>query len=386
MLSSWVRRLTPRARHFSLPSTISRDNLPKRPTVLVHLLHTSPSLSMSKTHIDIINKVPAAFEKGLASGDLFFFPSTVEKHTESTVEYQIRLCPALQHKPTLPTPHFEPPASPTKKDKSFDPFAPPYNENLYVAELKDEESNEDFVILLNKYSVVPQHFLMVTKDFKSQGSPLMPSELVQTYLLLSAARKTGKKFFAFYNCGDNSGASQAHKHIQFIPLAEGEDGPPVEVLAKKAQISFPDRPFSLQQLSYANHCYRFPSGLADFSPDQLEGVMADAFLKLLDLAISTIRHDPDYPVGNPSYNVVITLDHMHIIPRRQENYILESNGEKVSVNALGFAGMLLVKSDEEMEDVKRETISKILRGVGLESVHELQVEGTALENPLNGLL
>lgn len=114
--------------------------------------------------------------------------------------------------------------------------------------------------------------------------------------------------------------------------------------------------------------------------------MADAFLKLLDLAISTIRHDPNYPVGSPSYNVVITLDHMHIIPRRQENYILESNGEKVSINALGFAGMLLVKSDEEMENVKRETISKILRGVGLESVHELQVEGTALENPLNGLL
>lgn len=114
--------------------------------------------------------------------------------------------------------------------------------------------------------------------------------------------------------------------------------------------------------------------------------MAGAFLKLLDLAISTIRHDPDYPAGNPSYNVVITLDHMHIIPRRQENYILESTGDKISVNALGFAGMLLVKSDQEMESVKRETISKILRGVGLESVHDLQVEGTALENPLNGML
>ena len=37
-------------------------------------------------------------------------------------------------------------------------------------------------------------------EFKSQASPLMPSELVQTYLLLSAARKLGQKFLAFYNC------------------------------------------------------------------------------------------------------------------------------------------------------------------------------------------
>jgi ATP adenylyltransferase len=114
--------------------------------------------------------------------------------------------------------------------------------------------------------------------------------------------------------------------------------------------------------------------------------MANAFLQLLDLAISTIRHDPDYPIGQPSYNVIITLEHIHIIPRRQESYVLAENGEKLSVNALGFAGMLLVKSDQELEIVKRESISKILRGVGLQSVHDIQVEGTAHEQPLTEML
>lgn len=38
--------------------------------------------------------------------------------------------------------------------------------------------------------------------------------------------------------GDNSGASQPHKHIQFIPL-EDKDGPPLEKLARKAHIQFP---------------------------------------------------------------------------------------------------------------------------------------------------
>lgn len=63
-----------------------------------------------------------------------------------------------------------------------DPFAPPYNINLHVGDLKDEESQEEFVVLvrkivqpkcftglfifdiqLNKFSVVPRHFLLVTK-------------------------------------------------------------------------------------------------------------------------------------------------------------------------------------------------------------------------------
>ena len=86
----------------------------------------------------------------------------------------------------------------------------------------------------------------------------MPSELVQTYLLLSAALKLGQKFFAFYNCawiavrlyantiiflqgGRNSGASQPHKHIQFIPL-DSQDGPPIDRLARRAHVETPGPP------------------------------------------------------------------------------------------------------------------------------------------------
>ncbi|CAA7261732.1 unnamed protein product [Cyclocybe aegerita] len=345
------------------------------------------------SHAAIVTKIPERFDGALKSGDLLFFPSTVAKHVDSDVEYEIRLCPALQHKPALPTPHFDAGASDTgiavqganRKLKTFDPFAPPYNPNLYVADLKDQETEENYVVLLNKFSVVPQHFLLVTKDFRSQASPLMPSELVQTYLFLLAARKLGKQFFAFYNCGDNSGASQPHKHIQFLPLDDAR-GPPIEKLARDAQLEFADRPFSLNKLSYANHCYRFPYQMDTYPPERLEHILADAFLRLLDLSISTIRHDPDYPQGSPSYNVIITLEHIHVIPRRQENHTLQETGDKLSINALGFAGMLLVKSEEELEAVKKESVSQILQAVGLRSVHDIQVEGTAHETPLAGHL
>lgn len=40
----------------------------------------------------------------------------------------------------------------------------------------------------------------ITTEFKLQSSPLLPPDLVQTYLVLAAARKARKDFFAFYNC------------------------------------------------------------------------------------------------------------------------------------------------------------------------------------------
>ncbi|KAK7005782.1 ATP-transf domain-containing protein [Favolaschia claudopus] len=327
---------------------------------------------------EILGKLGPTFDKAQAQGDLLFFASTIVKHSDSDVEYEIRLCPALQSKPSLPTPHFAPQNDSSAEKKVIDPFEPPYNPNLLVGELRDEDSGEEYAVLLNKYSVVPQHFLLVTKEFRSQASPLSPPDLVQTYLLLAAARKARRNLFAFYNAGDLSGASQPHKHVQFLPL-EDEDGPPIEYLARSVKLETPDTPFSLTKLSYANHVYRFPDRFHNFSPEKLEPVLAQAFLSLLDLVFSTIRHDPDYPAGKPSYNVVITLEHMHLIPRRQEHHILAETGDQLSVNALAFAGMLLVQSERELAAVKTEGVGKILRGVGLESVHELQVQGTAAE-------
>ncbi|KAL1941971.1 hypothetical protein VTO73DRAFT_6501 [Trametes versicolor] len=321
----------------------------------------------------ILAKLPEAFEKAQASGDLLFFPSTVHKHTENGVEFEIRLCPALQNKPRLPTPDFsaDAPAVEEKEKKKPDPFAPPYVPNLYLGEVRDAEEGDEYVILFNKYSVQPHHILMVTKEFQSQTSPLMPPDLVQAYLFLVAARKAGRKFFAFYNCGDLSGASQPHKHLQLIPVED--DGPPIEHLARGVKLEQEDRPFALSSVPYANHVRRLPSSLPTTRPAALEPILTDAFLSLLDLAISTVRRDGTYPPGPPSYNVVLTLEHMHVVPRRRETHVLAGTGEELSVNALGFAGMLLVKSEREMEAVKGEGLGVILRGVGLESVHEEQV-------------
>ena len=127
--------------------------------------------------------------------------------------------------------------------------------------------------------------------------------------------------------------------------------------------------------------FRLPSLSGNPSKDELHQVLFPPFLSLLDLVISTVRHNPDYPPGSPSYNVILTLEHMHLIPRRHEAYKIEETQELIGVNSLGFAGMLLARSESELESMRKEGIGKILRGVGLESVHELQVAGTSPEAP-----
>jgi len=289
------------------------------------------------------------------------------------LQFEIRLCPALQHKPKLPTPHFSP-----AKDHGLgadrskpDPFAPPYIPNLVVGELNDEEGEDDYVVLLNKFSVVPSHFLLVTKEYKSQAQPLFPSDLVQAYSLLVAARSAGLHFFAFYNCGDRSGASQHHKHLQFMPVEN--DGPPIEGLARTAHLESADKAFSLESLPYANHIRRLPSDAATFSRARLEDTLGSAFMVLLDLVISTVRHDAEQAAGPPSYNVILTLGHLYLIPRRKEEHVLRETGDRVSINSLGYAGMLLVKSETELEAVKKEGVARILRDVGMESALDAQI-------------
>ena len=132
-----------------------------------------------------------------------------------------------------------------------------------------------------------------------------------------------------------------------------------------------DKPFALD-VPYANFVLRLPSSTRDSSSSEVSQILGQAFMVLLDLVINNIRRQPDYPPGKPSYNVLLTLEHLHLIPRRQETHRLEATGEELPVNALGFAGMLLVKSDAELGAVKSEGVGKILSAVACEEVDEIQ--------------
>jgi ATP adenylyltransferase len=48
----------------------------------------------------------------------------------------------------------------------------------------------------------------------------------------------------------------------------------------------------------------------------------------------------------PAYNLLVTRTWMMIVPRSQESF------ESISVNSLGFAGTLLVRNADQLEQIK----------------------------------
>ncbi|KAH7335712.1 ATP adenylyltransferase-domain-containing protein [Rhizoctonia solani] len=328
-------------------------------------------------HSEVVASIHSKFEIAKSSGALFFYPSTLSKATERGLNFEIAICPALQKKPVLPAPDF------AKFDKP-DPFAPPYIPDLFVGELKDELDGDEFTILLNKFSVIPGHFLMVTKAFQSQNSPLTPPELTQTYLLIRASQKSKSPLFAFYNCGVDSGASQPHKHIQ----------PPVEAYVQGLKIEDDTKVFSLplpythfvQKLDLPKATVSGTKPLPEQALDELSRKLTSIFLNLLDEAVQSVRlyhSSQDTPTGSGSalsYNIILTSEHMHLIPRLREQTLEELHPDghgktenesaaytpqKLSVNSLGFAGMLLAKSEAEAQAIKARGVVELLSQVGV---------------------
>jgi ATP adenylyltransferase len=82
--------------------------------------------------------------------------------------------------------------------------------------------------VLNKFPIIAEHFILATKSNKQQTHVLEQDDLEAAYACLKAWQDgTGSKqerLFAFFNSGEYSGASQAHRHLQFLPVQSMREG------------------------------------------------------------------------------------------------------------------------------------------------------------------
>ncbi|GAA5923118.1 uncharacterized protein JCM15063_003539 [Sporobolomyces koalae] len=314
-------------------------------------------------------KIKQQYAKALKAGNVHFTESEViELDDESTqIPFEVRFAPALAKKPTK--------ENQSEAVAPTDPFAPPYQDDLFVAEdtLREDDNNagEAFAVLLNKFCVTPRHFLLVTKDFVKQTTPLSPLEVFAAHSILKQLG-TREKHLAFFNCGPESGASQPHKHLQFIPLSNGVA--PFDAFIDSNRPQDPRACFQLP-LPYANF-----TALLDppSATSEVAAYLGNRFLQLLDLMIDHLRrlaeNSPDLFSGpirlsNLSYNVIITTSYLHLVPRLHEKYTTPQ-GRHISINSLGFAGMILVKEQEALEDVQKVGVLAVLKQVGYRPVTE----------------
>jgi ATP adenylyltransferase len=220
-------------------------------------------------------------------------------------------------------------AAATHPTPGTNPFLPPERELTLGA------IGADHLVILNKFPVIPRHLLIVTRVFEEQTDHLNQRDFEALAQLLKRLGGLG-----FYNGGVEAGASQRHKHLQWIPedganasLAAFSDGLP-KTLARFDTATHPGLPWQ--------HCFVRLEAPNATLPSATGDTLARAFSLACDALGMTGSPRPGIP-----YNLLVNRDWMLLLPRSQAQH------EGIPVNALGFAGSLFVRKPAQIATVQQ---------------------------------
>ncbi|MCH2171614.1 phosphorylase [Myxococcota bacterium] len=198
-------------------------------------------------------------------------------------------------------------------------------------------------VLLNKFNVVENHALVVTRSFEPQTHPLTAADFEAAWHCLGQLDG-----LVFYNGGEAAGASQPHKHLQLLPLPldEGPARIPLEPLLRGADPS--GRVTAWPELPFAHACVAVAE-CAGLEP-------AEAGLHCEDLYVR-LRNAAGCPDPAP-YNLLLTRQWMWVVARSRDAV------EDIPVNAMGYAGCLLVRDKDGLAALQRRGALEVLRRAG----------------------
>lgn len=261
---------------------------------------------------DIRRKIRATIERARATGALEPITTSVERVDDQGFGFAIRVASALERKErasaSLPA--------------DFDPFLP-YDPDLFVCDVSDEH-----VCLLNKFPVLEEHALVVTRIYRDQSERLTVGDFEALWTCMEQFPSLG-----FYNGGRAAGASQTHKHLQLasLPVCGWKD--------------LPIQPGELAAIGIPHELRAAPK----------VGWSGEALERAYDVAMSA---QGLFERGETlAYNLLITPKELVVIPRSSEKY------EGISVNALAFVGSLFVRDEDTLSRVREVGPAAILRGV-----------------------
>ncbi|TPX31200.1 hypothetical protein SmJEL517_g05425 [Synchytrium microbalum] len=297
----------------------------------------------------MLKGVGTKFDKALSLGAIVFTSTIIKEVPSDGVMFQLRLLESLQSKPYSLLPNASSAAKAREPSAKFNPFLP-YDEKLYVDTLNGTHN-----ILFNKYCIVRDHLLITTRDFQNQYNPLTESDFKSILDVMDSMSNS----LAFFNCGHMSGASVLHKHIQVIPV--DSHGVPMEVLVNAMESLHPAaKPFQIPSIPFAHAAVFIPPSIdaKTLTVIYRETLLAafknsgqdySPYLNPTDPTIETPEPLP------PSYAFLMTRRWMLIVPRREESW----NG--ISVNSVGFSGMVFVKRAEDYDAVTRLGMFNLLK-------------------------
>ncbi len=278
----------------------------------------------------IVNRTPQA----LGSGALRPIETEQETIVDGGISFDVRMISSLARKAHEANPEVHPP--------DFNPFLP-YDKDLFIANI-----SETHVGILNKFPVVNNHLLIVTRAFEEQTSLLTEQDFQAMWVCMQEFDG-----LAFYNSGEVAGASQRHKHIQIVPLTltSGGQATPVESAIAAADLS--NGLGRSNMLPFAHTIV----GLDDFGTmtvPKAASALHDHYRSMLRSLNLIVKPD-----NIRSYNLLATRRWMMLVPRSLEHF------EGISINALGFAGELLVTDRDQLSTLREHGPMAALKAVGL---------------------
>ncbi|KAH7409412.1 Ap4A phosphorylase-like protein II [Cadophora sp. MPI-SDFR-AT-0126] len=308
-----------------------------------------------------LRNLPALVRKQFISaqenGDLTFYATQVSILHCGGFPFQLRFSPALANKPKASKPK-------SPSSKPFDPFENP-PAGLFITSLPPCH-----FLVLNKFPVIPDHFILATKDFKKQTELLEKDDLEAAYACLKAYKDNGEELFGFFNSGEHSGASQPHRHIQFLPVESMRSGIEpdanwnilVDSLAKEPRPALPFSYFSAHVPDNA-------------SAEELHRIYTDLHGQACQVVESAEAASPNTTVSSQksaiSYNLGFTDRAIILCPRASEGLKIGGTSDNmigpIALNGTVLGGTLLVKSKEEWEALRNDEskLTDILQAIGI---------------------
>ncbi|KAL5119514.1 bifunctional AP-4-A phosphorylase/ADP sulfurylase [Pleosporales sp. CAS-2024a] len=322
--------------------------------------------------------VEARFASAKAASSLLFSPTEVSTiRTSSGIPFQLRFCPTLAKKPTAKDNNNTP-------KKIIDPFDNP-SEALHVADIPS--FNPSHVLVLNKFPIIPEHFILATKSNKRQTQVLEQDDLEATYACLQAWQggpsSKQKRLFAFFNSGEHSGASQPHRHVQFLPVESMREGAAtdswdllLDIILSGNSEGPSARLMQHDGLPFTHFARTFSSEPTGVELLSIYEELHHAASESVDQYIATdptgfALHSTDGGDSPISYNLAMTTTGMVILPRRSEGTMLRRHDGSeigfVALNGTTLGGTMMVKHVEEWDVLRKEPgmLDSILTAIGV---------------------
>lgn len=227
------------------------------------------------------------------------------------------------------------------RDPDFNPFLNPDPE-LTVGPL-----GESHVLILNKFPLCERHLVLARRNFEEQLLPLIRQDFAALATIIGEAGGTG-----LYNGGTAAGASQRHKHLQWVPASD--DNASLGLFAAGLPADASEQDVATHPALTMKHCFvRVHCGI-DVPVATAAQSLHAAFERGCDVLGLALGTDGLLP----PFNLLASDGWLLMLPRSQECF------EGISISAVGFGGTLYTRTPEQIEIIRRVGPLQALAAVG----------------------